>query len=152
MSTRMKIAFWCYLLGSLIATTFGIVYLVRPEFMPYHSVAVGMPWAAVEPSFQVLILALMRAVGAACLALAILQWTLLLIPFRQGAAWATWAIASSGLVMCAGSLYAMMLVRLNTPATPPWIGPAVGAALLVVGLMLSLERRPSWAFREKDSS
>src|SRR5512134_1863567 len=93
MSTRVKIAVWCYLLGTLILTAFGIVYLVRPEFMPYHSVAVGMPWAAMTPPFQVLILALMRAVGAACLALAILEWTLLLIPFRRGAAWATWAIA-----------------------------------------------------------
>lgn len=143
MSTRMKIAFWCYLLGTLIVTAFGIVYLVRPEFMPYHSVAVGMPWAEVAPSFQVLILALMRAVGAACLALAILEWTLLLLPFRQGAAWANWAIAVSGLVMCAGSFYAMMLVARHTPLTPPWIGPAAGAILLVVGLVLSVKRRAS---------
>ena len=143
MSTRIRIAFWCYLFGTLIVTAFGIVYLVSPDFMPYHSVAVGMPWAAVAPSFQVLILALMRAVGAACLALAILQWTLLLIPFTQGAAWATWAIAASGLVMCAGSFYAMMLVAQHTPATPPWIAPAAGAVLLVVGLVLSLKRRAS---------
>jgi hypothetical protein len=143
MSTRMKISFWCYLLGTLIVTAFGIVYLLRPQFMPYHSAAVGMPWDAVSPSFQVLILALMRAVGAACLAFAILQGTLLLIAFRQGARWATWAIAVSGLVMCAGSLYAMMLVARHTPATPPWIAPAAGAVLLVVGLALSLERRAS---------
>jgi hypothetical protein len=141
MSTRMRIAFWCYLLATLTATAFGVVYLVKPEFMPYHSVAVGMPWAAVAPSFQVLILALMRAVGGACLAFAVLQLTLLLIPFRQGAAWATWAIAVSGLVMCAGTLYAMMLVAQNTPATPPWIAPTAGAVLLVVALVLSLERR-----------
>lgn len=141
MSTRMRIAFWCYLFGTLIVTAFGMVYLVKPDFMPYHSVAVGMPWTAVAPSFQVLILALMRAVGAACLAFAILQWTLLLIPFRQGAAWATWAIAVSGLVMSAGSLYAMMLVAQHTPATPPWIALVAGALLLVVGLVLSLERR-----------
>ena len=60
MSTRIRIAFWCYLLGTLMVTAFGIVYLVRPEFMAYHAVAVGMPWVAVAPSFQVLILALMR--------------------------------------------------------------------------------------------
>jgi hypothetical protein len=41
----MKVAFWSYALGTLIVTAFGIVYLVRPEFMPYHSVAVGLPWA-----------------------------------------------------------------------------------------------------------
>ena len=141
MSTRMRIAFWSYLLATLTLTAFGVVYLVNPQFMPYHSVAVGMPWDAVAPSFQVLILALMRAVGGACLAFATLQWTLLLVPFRQGAAWATWAIAGSGLVMCAGSLYAMMLVAQHTPATPPWTAAAAGAILLVVGLLLSLDRR-----------
>jgi len=141
MSTRRKIAFWCYAAALLILTAFGIVYLVRPEFMPYHSVAVGLPWTAVDPAFQVLVLALMRAVGSACLALAILAWILLLVPFRQRAAWASWAIAASGLVMCAGSLYAMMLVARDTPATPPWIGAATGAVLLLAGLACSVERR-----------
>ena len=75
MSTRIRIAFWRYLFGTLIVTAFGIVYLVRPDFMPYHPVAVGPEWA-------------------------------------------TWAIAVSGLVMCAGSFYAMMLVAQQTPAPP----------------------------------
>jgi hypothetical protein len=56
MSRRMKIAFGCHLLATLILATFGLIYLFRPEFMPYHAVAVGMPWAEVSPSFQVLIL------------------------------------------------------------------------------------------------
>ena len=141
MNTRRKIAFGCYAAAMLILAVFGIVYLFRPEFMPYHSVAVGLPWTAVDPSFQVLILARMRAVGGACLSLAVVQFVLLLVPFRQGAAWASWTIAVAGLVMCAGSLYAMMLVTLNTPATPPWIGAALGAVLLLVGLVASLERR-----------
>ena len=33
--------------------------------MPYYSVAVGMPWAEVDPAFQVVILALMGAMGGA---------------------------------------------------------------------------------------
>ncbi len=45
--------------------------------------------------------------------------------------------------MCAGTLYAMMLVAQNTPATPPWIAPTAGAVLLVVALVLALERRAS---------
>ena len=35
----------------------------------------------------------------------------------------------------------MMLVTLNTPATPPLFGSAMGAVLLLVGLVASLERR-----------
>jgi hypothetical protein len=35
----------------------------------------------------------------------------------------------------------MMLVAQHTPATPPWIDPAAGAFLLVIGLVLSLKWR-----------
>jgi hypothetical protein len=42
---------------------------------------------------------------------------------------------------CAGSLYAMMLVTLNTPATPSWFGSVLGAVLLLVGFVASFERR-----------
>ena len=45
MNTRRKIAFWCYAAAMLILAVFGIIYLFRPEFMPYHSVAIGLPWA-----------------------------------------------------------------------------------------------------------
>ena len=138
MSNRMKLAFGCHLLATLILAAFAVTYLFRSEFMPYHSVAVGMPWAEVGPSYQVLILALMRSVGGACLAVVVLLLILLFVPFRQGVVWARWAVPAGGLVISAGALYAMLHVWLNTPATPPWISAVVGALLLVAGLLLSL--------------
>ena len=141
MNIRIKIAFVCHLLATLIVAGFGVTYLLRPEFMPYHAVAVGMPWVEVPPFFQVLILALMRVIGGACLAVVVMQWILLLAPFRQGVVWARWAIPAGGLIICAGALYGMLYVGLNTPATPPWIAPAAAALLLVLGLVLSLGQR-----------
>jgi hypothetical protein len=138
MSTRMKIAFGCHLLATLIVAAFGVTYLFRSEFMPYHSVAVGMHWTEVGPSFQVLILALMKAVGGTCLAVVVLELILLFVPFRQGIVWVRWAIPAGGLVLSAGALYAMLYVGLNTPATPPWIAPVGGALLMVVGLLISI--------------
>ena len=138
MSTRMKIAFGCHLLATFIVAAFAVTYLFRAEFMPYHSVAVGMPWAEVAPSFQVLILGLMKAVGGTCLAVVVLLLILLFVPFKQGLVWARWAIPAGGLVISAGGLYAMLYVGLNTPATPPWIAPVAGALLLAAGLLLSL--------------
>ncbi len=126
MSTRMKIAFGCHLLAILIIAAFGVAYIVRPEFMPYHAVAVGLPWAAVDPSFRVLILALMRGAGGAALAVVALELVLLVLPFRQGLVWARWTIPAGGFVISAGALYAMVFVGLNTPASPPWIAPVAG--------------------------
>ena len=84
MNSRMKVSFVCYLLGILLLVVFGIVYLIRHEFMPYHAVAVGKEWAEVPSAFQVLTLALMRSVAAGFLAVAFLMFILLVIPFRQG--------------------------------------------------------------------
>lgn len=59
MSKLMKIAFGCHLVAALLLLIFGLVYLFRPEFMPYHAVALDREWSTVERPYQVLILALM---------------------------------------------------------------------------------------------
>ncbi len=138
MSVKMRIAFGCHLLATLLMAAFGLTYLVKAEFMPYHAVAVGVAWGEVTPPFQVLILALMRAAGGAGLAVAVLELFLLFVPFRLGAMWARWAIPTGGLVISFGVLYAMAYVSFHTQATPPLIAPVVGILLFVAGLALSL--------------
>jgi hypothetical protein len=51
-----------YIVG-FIWIVFGLVYLFKNSFMSYHAVAVSSSWEALSPSFQTLILALMRAAG-----------------------------------------------------------------------------------------
>ena len=139
MSRHMRIAFGCHFTAALLLGIFGLVYLFRSEFMPYHAVAVAREWRAVEHPFQILILALMRAVGGAWLATSLAIFILLFVPFRQGARWAQWAIPSVGLVAAVPTLYTTIYVGQNTPATPPWIAVVVGILLMVVGLILSVE-------------
>ena len=138
MNTRMKIAFGCYCFSGLLLVGFGVVYLFRPEFMPYHSVAVGMPWADVPPNFQVLILALMKGVGGAAIALALALYVILLMPFRQGARWAVLSVPILGLVQSAAAFYSMSHVALHTAASPPLWAPAAGVLLTVVAFVLSV--------------
>ena len=140
----MKIAFGCHLAAIVIVAAFGATYLLRSEFMPYHAVALGTTWSALNAPFQVLILALMKAIGGACLAVVAFGLFVLLVPFRQGAVWAFWALPIGGLLIAGGALYAMLLVARNTPADPPWIAPALGALLVLIALVLSLaDRRQS---------
>ncbi|MDH5409140.1 MAG: hypothetical protein OEY00_11075 [Gammaproteobacteria bacterium] len=138
---KLKIAFWCHLLAILVVLIFGLMYSFKPTFMPYHSAAVQLPWQEVSPAIQVLILALMRSIGGACFAIVILELFILFIPFRQGQTWAIWAVPAGGLCISAAGLYAMLYVSSNTPATPPLFAPAIGAVLLVSGLLLSLSRK-----------
>lgn len=138
MSATITIAFACNLAAVLLLAAFGITYLTRREFMPYHAVALGKSWAEVGPPVRVLVLALMKALGGLCLTVALLQLALLLLPFRQGVAWSLWVVPAAGLSVSAASLYGMSLVARDTPASPPWILPVIGGALSTAGLGLSL--------------
>jgi len=138
MNFKMKLSFVCYLLSIFILAAFGVSYLLRSEFMPYHSVAVGMPWSEVSPSFQILILALMKALGGMCLAVALSEFILLYLPFRQGVVWVRWLIPSVGLISCSATLYAMIYVASNTAASPPIGIVLVAVVLLVSGLIISM--------------
>ena len=139
MSKTMKIAFGCHLASAMLLLVFGLVYLFRSEFMPYHADAVAREWSAVEPPYQILILALMRATGGAWLATAVAVVVLLLIPFRQGYKWARWTIPAVGLIVSGSAFYATAHVRQHTSGNPPWMAAMVGMLLSVVGLVVSMQ-------------
>ena len=119
----------------------GFVYLLRPEFMPYHAVALGKSWAEIDEILQILLLALMKVIGGAWLATAVAVSIMLVIPFRRGLFWARWAIPVVGLIAELPVLYATLLVARNTPASPPWLGVLFTVGMLAAGLILSLESR-----------
>jgi hypothetical protein len=136
--TRSKIAFWCYVIAMIGPAVWGVMFLFRSEFMPYHADAVGMPWSEVPEPFRILIMALLKLAGGGWLTVAIAEFVLLLVPFRQGARWALWAVPSLGLLHFAGVCNAMAHVTLNTPATPPWGATIASVALILIGAALSI--------------
>jgi hypothetical protein len=137
-NTRAKFAFWCYFAAMVGPGVWGIMFLFRSEFMPYHAVAVGMPWSEVPGPFQVLAMALLKLAGGAWLTIAAAEFILLFGPFRQGARWALWAVPCLGLLHYAGVCNAMAYVTLNTPATPPWSATLASVGLILVGAVLSI--------------
>lgn len=137
MTGRMKLSFACYFMALLVLAGFGVVYLLRPSFMPYHAVAVGMPWAQVPPPFQVLILALMKVAGTGFLTIVVLEYIILFIPFRQGAAWARWTLPLGGILICGGTLYVTLYVATHSPANPPWYLALAGFLFFPAGFILS---------------
>lgn len=105
--------------------------------MPYHSAVVGMEWNEVPAHFKILITALMRAFGGACIALSIVAFVILFKQFPKGNAWARWCLPMVLTLASLGGLYAMSHVMLYTQASPPWGASAVIIVLSLVGYVLS---------------
>jgi hypothetical protein len=133
----MKIAFGCYLTAIAGLGAWGVVYLLRSDFMPYHVVAVGTPWSEVPRQFQVLVLTLYKLTGAAWAVIGLSLLVLLFGPFRQGLLWARRAIPALLLVQGAGVMNAMAYISLNSPAMPPWAVTIAVMVLTIVGFFFS---------------
>jgi hypothetical protein len=117
---------------------FGVLYLTRSRFMPYHSDALQLSWDELDSQLQALLLALMRGVGGGWLAVGLSVAFLLLFPFRAGETWARYAIPLVGLAAALPSLYAGLYVRSRTSASPPVNLVVVAIVLLIVGFFVSL--------------
>jgi hypothetical protein len=133
----MKIAFGGYFAAIAGLGAWGLVFLLRSEFMPYHAVAVGMPWSEVPPPFQVLILTLYKLAGGAWVVIALSLFLLLFGPFRQGVPWARRAIPALILVQGAGVMHAMAYITRNSSATPPWTFTVAVMVLAVVAFVIA---------------
>jgi hypothetical protein len=141
MKTRTRIATACYLLVILLSFVFAAVYLFRSEFMPYHAAALGVAWSRLDPAFQALFLALMRVCGGGWLAVAAAMTVLLAVPFRRNEPWSRWALPLVALCAAVPTLYATLLVKSRTPASPPWFGAAAAILLVLAGFTLAPPRK-----------
>jgi hypothetical protein len=130
-----------FILTAVAGLVFAALYLLRPEFMPYHEVALGTQWTDLEPAIQVLILALMRVSGGAFLTTSIALTFLMLVPLRNGKFWPYYAIPIIGLATLVPSMIATFSVKLNTPANPPYLIAAILSGLLLIVFVLALVYR-----------
>lgn len=128
----------CYGIDALIALFFGVTYLTRSQFMPYHSLALAKPWSEVESDTQTLILALMRVAGGGFIATGIAIIVLLCIPFQAREQWAIYSVFLICFCNSFSSSYATFLVQHNTPGNPPWKLSLGAVFLSLVGFFCSL--------------
>lgn len=134
MATSMLVAFWCNLAAVLLTGLLGVTYATRRKIMPYHSAALGRSWSDLDPQLQKLLLGLIKGIGGYGIAFVLAQLAVLLIPFRDGASWAHWAVPIAGLVQSGFSFHALRIATRGTPAKPPFVFPLGVAALYLIGL------------------
>ena len=139
MSTLSLISFISYSCVALVSILFGLIYLTRNQFMPYHAEALSLSWSELSENMQVLILALMRAAGGGFLATGLAIFILLIIPFKVGDKWTITIYAIPAISLCTslGTLYATLLVKTKTPGKPPVVS-FLALALTIIGFIFSI--------------
>jgi hypothetical protein len=116
---------------------FGLTYLLRDSFMPYHGDAIESQWENVDKNIQFLILALMRAVsGGLILAVVVIFWLQLKFD-KSRLTWIPLLILIAGTIVGLSSLYATMIVRMNTPGNPPTFLVIICMIGLLVGYVFN---------------
>ena len=131
-------AFICYLVAALVSIGFGLVYLARSTFMPYHRDALSTSWEKLDKPLQALLLGLIKVAGGGFLTSGISVLFMLSFPFRAGESWARFAIPFIALAMALPALYSTALVKRRTPANPPVAISMILIALILLGFILSM--------------
>lgn len=132
MPTLRIIALILYSLSLLSGMVYGVVYLMRDRFMPYHRAALGRPWEELDLPTRTLLLALMKTAGGGALGCAVTGAFVLAGPFIAGERWANWALLATILCSFVPAVYATFLVHAKTGANTPRV-PAL--AVLVMGAL-----------------
>ncbi len=138
MTAILKISFSCYLITAIVSIIFGIIYLTRSEFMPYHAVALEREWTELDIRMQTLILALMRVAGGGFLATGMVVILLMYLYIKTTEEWIIFIIPTIGFVTSLSSLYATLLVKNRTPGLPPVNLTLLSIDLMLTGFILSL--------------
>jgi hypothetical protein len=137
MSALRVVAAMCYATNAFFLIVLGVRYLRSSEFLPYHGAALGRDWNHLDPRLQLLLLAMLRNMGGGFLALGLSTLALLVFPFREGAAWATYILPLSLLVAAIPSLVATRSVALATGAPVPERQVWIAIGFILLGFVLS---------------
>ena len=120
---------------------FGVRYMRREEYLPYHADVAEKSWKELDPGVQAIILGMLKIIGGGFATLGVtLLW--LCFALHEGARWAPWAILTVSAVALAPMLYVATKLRAFRPEAQTPVGPtAAMMVLIVVGVGLSLLAR-----------
>lgn len=140
-----KLAVTLVVLVALTAMARAVPYLFATEYLPYHAQVAGRAWSDVDPRMQVLLVGMVKVIGAGNLAVAV---ALLLFGWQafKGAAWAAWAVLAVGACLWGPSLFATVAVRAANPQAQTPVGMtalAIALLALAAGLFWFDGRRQS---------
>jgi hypothetical protein len=129
------------LIVALGGILFGVRYMRRDAYLPYHAVVAGKPFAELDQGIQVIILGMLKIIGGGFATFGVaLLW--LCLALREGEPWAPWAILTVSAVALIPMLYVATTLRTFRPGAPTPVRPTLVMMILIaIGVGLSLLAR-----------
>jgi hypothetical protein len=126
------------LIAALAIILFGIRYMRRQAFLPYHAAVAGKPWSELDPGVQAVILGMLKIIGGGFATLGVsLLW--LCFALHDGVRWAPWAILTISAIALVPMLSVTLRLRaFRADAETPVVPTLVLMALIIVGVGLSI--------------
>jgi hypothetical protein len=134
----LNLALAAVLLVALAGIVFGVRYVRRDAFLPYHAAVAGKAWSELDPGVQVIILGMLKIIGGGFVTLGVtLLW--LCFALHEGARWAILTISA---VALGPMLYVAKRFRSFRPEAQTPVRPTLAMiVLIVVGVGLSILAR-----------
>jgi len=118
---------------------FGLIYIFRTSFMPYHREAVQRQWHEIDNRMQQLLLALMNALGMAWLSSFFFSLFLLIILLTGPAiVWPLATFQAFYLFSVIAPVFVAIRLQMKTGAKTPVSVGIIAAALSLVGFICIL--------------
>ena len=126
------------LLVALAVILFGVRYMRREAFLPYHSAVAGKSWSELDAGVQQIVLGMLKIIGGGFATLGVtLLW--LCFALYEGVRWAPWAILTVSAAALVPMLYVAIQLRSFRPDAQTPVRPTlVMMALIILGVGLSL--------------
>ena len=134
----LDLALAAVLMVALAGIVFGVRYMRREAFLPYHAAVAGKSWSELDPGIQIIILGMLKIIGGGFATLGVtLLW--LCFALHGGARWAPWAILTISAVALGPMLYVAVKLRSFRPDAQTPVRPTLAMmVLIVVGVGLSI--------------
>jgi len=132
-----KIGFIAYYISIILVILFGGLYMFKPSFMPYHAQIVHLNWEQIPHSEQILVRALMIAVGGVTISVGIILAMLVFKYRKTGHQWISSYVMIYGIIASLLITIAPIYVVINSDSVPPLYFPVIIIALLITGNRLT---------------
>jgi uncharacterized protein YjeT (DUF2065 family) len=134
----LNLAITPLVIAGLAGLLFGVRYMRREAYLPYHAAVAGKAWSELDRGVQIVILGMLRLIGGGFATFGVtILW--LCYALHEGVRWAPWAILTVSIFALGPTVdVAAKLRALRPDANTPVRPTLVLIVLILAGVSLSL--------------